>query len=404
MAHGFSIEQARDKKKTAVNNKKRKRGRIFFSLMTSISEVDHIMLLTVLLLSLFGSFMIFSASTAYAEIRFGDAYYFVRRQALWCALGILAMLLFSMIPLNKIKPYVPHMYGITLFLLLLVPLFGTEAGGAKRWIAIGPLTFQPSELAKTLLVMILAYYFSSDKVRARIWQGRKSSFLHGILYPLSFLLLLCGFILPEKHLSCIIILGVLCIALIFLAGGNGKILGIMCGSGALAVTAFALAVDYTRRRITIWLNPELYPRDGGWQTLQGLMAIGSGGLFGLGYGNSRLKYLYVSEPQNDFIFTILCEELGFFGAFLALSLFAVFVYRGTAIAARHPDIFSSLVVMGLTLKVAIQVLLNICVITNTLPNTGISLPFFSYGGSSLVMLFAEMGLILSASKSSHIPR
>ena len=403
MRHGFVIERTQSEKSAAKSAPKRKKARAS-TLISSFGEVDRVMLLTVLSLSVFGSFMIFSASTAYAEIRFGDAYYFVRRQALWCLLGILAMLAFSAVPLKKIKPYAPHMYGITLFLLLLVPLFGTEAGGAKRWIAIGPLTFQPSELAKTVLVMILSYYFSSSKVRERIWCGRKSSVLHGILYPLLFLIGLCACILPEKHLSCIIILGFLSIALIFLAGGNGKALGLMCGGGGLSVAAFALAVDYTRRRITIWLNPELYPRDGGWQTLQGLMAIGSGGLFGRGYGESRLKYLYVSEPQNDFIFTILCEELGFVGAFAALSLFAVFVWRGTVIAARHPDMFSSLVVMGLTLKVAIQVLLNICVITNTLPNTGISLPFFSYGGSSLVMLFAEMGLILSASKSSHIPQ
>ena len=201
-----------------------------------------------------------------------------------------------------------------------------------------------------------------------------------------------------------IILGALAISIIFAAGGNGKMLGLMCGGGGGAVTVFALAVEYTRRRITIWLNPELYPRDGGWQTLQGLMAIGSGGLFGLGYGQSRLKYLYVSEPQNDFIFTILCEELGFLGAALAFSLFALFAYRGLDIAASHPDPFSSLCAFGITMKVIIQALLNICVITNTLPNTGISLPFFSYGGSSLVMLFAEMGILLSLSASSHIKR
>ena len=400
--HGFRIETPKQKKATASPKKAKKH--LKYSRLFNSSPVDRVMLLCVIALALFGSFMIFSASTAYAEIRFSDTYYFVRRQAIWATLGIASMLVFSKIPLEKIKQYVPHIYGITLFLLLLVPIFGAEAGGAKRWIAIGSFTFQPSELAKTALVLVLSYYYSSEKVRARIWHGKKSSFLHGIVYPLLFLVLLCGFILPEKHLSCIIILGTLALSMIFLAGANGKILGFMCGGGGLAVGTFALAVEYTRRRITIWLNPELYPRDGGWQTLQGLMAIGSGGLFGLGYGNSRLKYLYVSEPQNDFIFTIVCEELGFVGAFAVLALFAVFVWRGTVIAARHPDSFSSLVVMGLTLKVAIQVLLNICVITNTLPNTGISLPFFSYGGSSLLMLFAEMGIILSASAHSHIPR
>ena len=156
------------------------------------------------------------------------------------------------------------------------------------------------------------------------------------------------------------------------------------------------------RRITIWRNPALYPRDGGWQTLQGLMAIGSGGVFGLGLGNSRLKHMYVSEPQNDFIFTIVCEELGLFGATIILVLFALLVLRGFAVGGGLSDRFSSLLAMGLTTKLAIQVLLNIAVITNALPNTGISLPFFSYGGSSLVMLFAEMGILLSLSKEASI--
>lgn len=395
--HGFYIHTPKGEAK------QERKGRLA-PLLKRETGVDRIMLLTVIALGIYGSFMICSASTAYADIRFSDPYYFVRRQALWASLGIASMLVFSRISLEKIKRYAPAIYGATLFLLLLVPIFGTEAGGAKRWLSLGPFTFQPSELAKSALVLMLAYYFSSPKTRSRLYKGRKGSFLYGILYPLLFLITLCAFILPEKHLSCIIILGTLAISMIFLAGGNGKILGFMCGGGGLSVATFALAVEYTRRRITIWLNPELYPRDGGWQTLQGLMAIGSGGVFGLGYGESRLKYLYVSEPQNDFIFTIICEELGFIGALSVLALFAVFVWRGTLIAARHPDSFSSHAVMGLTLKVAIQVLLNVCVITNILPNTGISLPFFSYGGSSLVMLFAEMGLILSASADSHIPR
>lgn len=364
---------------------------------------DRLLLFIILSLTVYGSLMIFSASTAYASIRFADTYYFVKRQAVWVALGIFVMLAESRVPPLKIKKYVPHLFGIALFFLLLVPIFGAEAGGAKRWLALGPLTFQPSELAKTALILMLAYYYTSPRTQRRL-QKKKGSFLYGILIPLLFLILLCGFVLPEKHLSCIIILGVLAVCMIFAAGGNGKILALMCGGGGAAVGTFALAVDYTRRRITIWLNPEKYPRDGGWQTLQGLMAIGSGGPFGLGYGKSRLKYLYVSEPQNDFIFTIICEELGFVGAFLVILLFALFAYRGAQIAASHPDPFCSLVALGLTLKVSVQALLNLCVITNTLPNTGISLPFFSYGGSSLVMLFAEMGLLLSLSASSHIRR
>ena len=165
----------------------------------------------------------------------------------------------------------------------------------------------------------------------------------------------------------------------------------------------ALTLDYARERVTVWLDPAAYPLEGGWQTLQGMMAIGSGGFFGLGLGNSRLKYSWVSEPANDFIFTITCEELGFLGAGVILLLFFLFIRRGYGIATKNDDSFSRIVALGITTKVAIQVLLNIAVITNTIPNTGISLPFFSYGGTSLLMLFAEMGILLSISRRSVLP-
>ena len=208
----------------------------------------------------------------------------------------------------------------------------------------------------------------------------------------------------QKHLSGLIILGAIGVLVMFLAGTNPKILGALAALGIAGVSALALFTDYTKRRILIWLNPELYPLDGGWQTLQGMMAIGSGGFFGLGLGNSRLKYSYVSEPQNDFIFTITCEELGFLGALVVILLFGAFVFRASTLALRTPDPFARTVGLGLAAKVALQVLLNIAVVTNTIPNTGISLPFFSYGGSSLVMLFMEMGLLLSISKTSHARR
>lgn len=366
--------------------------------------VDRVILFYILLLILYGSVMVFSASTAYSAIRFSDPYYFVRKQIVWVLIGFAAMLLFSQIPPKKIRQAAIPLYIVTLALLLLVPLIGQEAGGAKRWIALGGFTFQPSELSKTALVLMLADYYSRFGERARSRKRGDGGFLYGILFPLGLILGLCALIVLEKHLSCLIIVGLIGVTMMFLSGSNAGILGAMGGVAMAGVGAFAMAVEYTRRRITIWLNPELYPRDGGWQTLQGLMAIGSGGFFGLGLGKSRLKYLYVSEPQNDFIFTIACEELGFLGAAGILLLFALFVRRGFLIAGRNPDSFASLTAMGLTVKVAVQVILNIAVITNTIPNTGISLPFFSYGGSSLVMLFAEMGILLSVSRTSHIKR
>ena len=206
----------------------------------------------------------------------------------------------------------------------------------------------------------------------------------------------------QKHLSGLIILGIIGIGVIFLSGAGLRYLSYFAGVALSGVAALALLTDYTKRRITIWLNPEQFPLEGGWQTLQGMMAIGSGGFFGLGLGQSRLKYCYVSEPANDMIFTIVCEELGFLGALSVLTLFSLFVWRCFYIAKRLQHPYAKLLVQGIGLKVAIQVLLNVAVVTNTIPNTGISLPFFSYGGSSLIMLFAEMGIILSASRYANI--
>ncbi len=362
--------------------------------------LDRPLLLLILALSCFGTIVVFSASTAYAAIRFNDAFYFIKRQTLWLMIGMGVMLLFSRISADRLKQWVLPLYVAVILLLLLVPFLGAEAGGAKRWIAIGPLSFQPSELAKTVLILSLSYYFTSSRFSKKAKEKGKTGVLYGILIPLCLFLSFAVPVMLEKHLSCIIILGMISVCMIFLTGGNGRFLSAMCLGGGGAVAVFALAVEYTRRRITIWLNPELYPRDGGWQTLQGLMAIGSGGFFGLGLGESRLKHLYVSEPQNDFIFTIACEELGFLGAAFILTLFALFTLRGVRVAVRNSDPFSSLLSLGLTVKVAIQVLLNLCVVTNTLPNTGISLPFFSYGGSSLLMLYAEMVILLALSRSS----
>lgn len=386
-----------------MSEKQKKRESTFPSL-SERAPLDRRLLFLLLALALFGSIMIFSASTAYAESRFGDAYYFVKRQLIWLSLGILIMLGVSQIPVTWFRKYTFPFFLFCLFLLLLVPFLGSEAGGATRWIALGPLTLQPSELSKTALILLLSHYFAHPKTETIMTKRGKKRVLYGIIYPILIFLSAALLVMLEKHLSCIIILGAITVTMIFLAGGDGRVLGGMCFGGGTLVTVFALSVEYTRRRITIWRNPALYPRDGGWQTLQGLMAIGSGGIFGLGLGKSRLKHLYVSEPQNDFIFTIVCEELGFFGALAVLTLFALLVIRGFAVGGATSDRFSSLLGTGLTAKVAIQVLLNIGVVTNALPNTGISLPFFSYGGSSLLMLFAEMGILLSLSREAHIKR
>ncbi len=362
--------------------------------------IDIPFLLWVLLLLAIGSMMVFSASRPYAETHFGDANHFVRLQALFALIGIIAMLLFSRIPPSVYRRYTYVGYGVTLVLLIAVLIFGSSAGGAKRWLSIGPLSFQPSELAKTLLILALARYFAENEKKILLYSDRGQAFRYGVLFPLLFPLLLIVPIIFQKHLSCIIILTILTVVMMTVGGSNLRRVVLLAIPAVTGLGLFAWFTDYTRRRILIWFHPELYPTDGGWQTLQGLMAIGSGGLFGLGLGNSRLKYSYVSEPQNDFIFTIVCEELGFVGAALILLAFFFFIRRGFRLGLAHPDSFSRLAIIGLTAKVAVQVLLNLAVVTNLLPNTGISLPFFSYGGSSLVMLLAEMGIILSLAKSS----
>jgi len=375
-----------------------------FHISSSKNRFDVTFALSVILVTLYGTLMVFSAGTAYAETRYGDSMYFIKKQTVWLILGFVVMYITSRINPAIYKKYTPHFYGATLLLLVLVLVIGVVGNGAQRWIAIGPLTIQPSEIAKLSMIMMLALYFSKYEEKALDYNNRKNTFLFGTLYPCIIMLIPIILVMLQKHLSCIIILGSIGLMLIFLSGVNPKYISAFCVLGIIAVTCLALFTDYTKERITVWQNPEAYKLTGGWQTLQGLMAIGSGGLFGVGYGESILKHCYVSEPANDMIFAILCEELGLFGAIIAMLLFAFLVWRGAKIALRAPDVYSRLLSLGICVKMALQVLLNISVVTNTVPNTGISLPFFSYGGSSLVMLFFEMGIILSVSRYSRIPK
>ena len=360
-------------------------------------KFDAVFLIIVLLLTLYGTIMVFSAGVAYAEKRYDDTYYFVKKQAIWILLGVAAMLSTSKVSINTYKKFTPHLYAITIALLILVLIIGFVGNGAKRWVSIGPITIQPSEIAKLTIPLMLAKYFSEKERLACDIDNKKNTLIWGTLIPFSILLIPIILVMLQKHLSCIIILGAIGITLIFISGINPKyIYGLIC-IGVIAVTFLALFTDYTKERITVWQNPEEYKLTGGWQTLQGLMAIGSGGLFGVGYGNSVLKHCYVSEPANDMIFAILCEELGFVGALVSMLLFALLIWRGTTIGLKCKDTYSRMVTFGIMIKIAIQVMLNIAVVTNTIPNTGISLPFFSYGGSALIMIFAEMGIILSIS-------
>lgn len=364
-------------------------------------SLDPLFLFAVILLAIYGTVMVFSAGYAYAEFRYEDSLYFVKRQSVWLVIGAIAMLFTSRIDVRLIENHTGKAYCLTLGLLVLTLAIGFVGNGAQRWISIGPLTIQPSEIAKLTMTMMLAKYFAANK-DATVPNNKRTVFFKGTVIPCIIMAIPIFLVMLQHHLSCIIILGVIGLLIIVSSGADLRYIGAFCLVGLAGVSYIAFFTDYTKDRITVWLDPESYKLTGGWQTLQGLMAIGSGGFFGKGLFRGELKYCYVSEPANDMIFAVLCEELGFVGALLAIALFALLIWRGFTVSLGADDTYSRLLGIGICVKIAVQVLLNVAVVTNTIPNTGISLPFFSYGGSSLIMIFAEMGIILSISRKSKI--
>ena len=366
-----------------------------------LGSVDMVFLILFVLLLAIGAIMSFSASYAYAAKKYGDSYYFIVRHLGFMALGAIGVAIVTMFPLQTYKTVTYIVFGVSVVLLLLVLVIGVERGGAKRWLQIpGFGTLQPSELAKTAIVMMLSYYLSrnADKVESK---KRGENFLYGIVFPGLIILFIGGLVVLEKHFSGLVI--ICCIGFAVMALGGSKVVPIILVglAAAAAIGLMAWTTGYSSTRIEVWLNPWSDLKGTGWQTIQGLYAIASGGLAGVGLGNSRQKYGYISEPQNDFIFTVVCEELGFIGAVIVMALFLALIWRGFVIARHSPNRFTYLIVMGLMIKVALQVCFNIAVVTNTIPNTGISLPFFSSGGTSLLVQMLEMGIVLSVSRYSH---
>ena len=349
--------------------------------------------------------MVYSASSVYAEQYHDDNTYFIARHLVFLlmAVAFTAVIVKFCTPLFW-RDFSYVLYGFSVILLLLVLVIGSDLGsGAKRWLDFGFITVQPSEIAKIALVLTMARFMSTHEKKILSQHRFGGNFQYGVLFPGIMIAVLVLLVALERHISGIMILGMIGIAVMFLGGTR---LRWIVGIGAVIACAGCLLIlvsDYAQARVDTWINiEEADPLGAAWQTLQGLMAIGSGGIFGTGLGNSRQKFGYVSQPQNDFIFTIVCEELGFIGAFLVVALFAAYVWRGFHIARHAPDKCSALIVYGLTFKVALQVILNIAVVTNSMPNTGIALPFFSYGGTALMLQIFEVGIILSISAySSH---
>lgn len=367
---------------------------------TKRKSIDLPLLTLVLVLLTIGLVMLFSASYATAYYNEGNSFAFISRQLLWALMGVIIMFVVSRID-YRIFHRLAFIILLVTIALLVVVLFMPPIKGCRRWIFIGSIAnIQPSEIAKFAVTVMFAQL-------ATTFGEKMKTFRYGVL-PFMLILGVIGVLMVlEPHLSGTII--IMCIGLSIMLVGGTKIRWFVIGGGiilaALAVVVMIPGViEYAMSRIEFWLHPESDPLGKGFQILQSLYAIGSGGLLGLGLGNSRQKFMYLPESENDFIFAIVCEELGFVGAALIIILFALLIWRGFVIAMKAADKFGSLIAVGLTVQIGLQALLNIAVVTNTIPNTGISLPFFSYGGSSLLMLLAQMGVLLSISRSANVEK
>lgn len=355
---------------------------------------------------LFGMIMNYSASCVYAEQMYNDSTYFLVRYIAFAVISIIFTAFFvAKATLSFWYRFSKWAYFATLGMLGLVLIIGTVGGGAQRWIRIGPLTLQPSEIAKMAIVLMLARYLADNSEKVTSPEKGGGSFVCGVLVPGGIIGAVCILVALEKHISGLMIIAMLGACVMLVGGTRVKYIAALGGIVAVAGIGLILVSEYAQTRVNTWLNIDTVdPLGEAWQTLQGLYAIGSGGFWGRGLFNSLQKYGYVSQPQNDFVFSIICEELGFLGALAVVALFLLIVVRGMKIAFRVPDKFGALVIMGLVIKIGLQAALNIAVVTNSMPNTGISLPFFSSGGTSLALQIFEIGILLNISRYSRIKK
>lgn len=356
-------------------------------------DFDYWILITVLLLLALGICMVYSASSYYALRKFDNKEYFLIRQLTWAAVGIIAMLVFSRLDYRKISRFSPIMMlvSIILLILVLIPGIGSNVNDSWRWFNFGFASFQPSEMAK--LSVILFFSFSLSKKTDAL-----QSFWKGFVPYLMIIGVIDALLMLEPHFSGTILITSVAVIIMFSAGA--KIWHFIVVS-LLAIPMgvyFALSEEYRLKRILTFFDPFSDPTDSGYQIVNSLYAIGSGGLFGKGIGQSVQKNLYIPEPHNDFIFSILAEELGFLGSVTVLLLFLVLIWRGIRIAMHASDTLGSLIAVGMTSLIAVQVIVNVAVVTSSIPNTGMPLPFFSYGGSSLAFLLVGIGILLNISR------
>jgi len=358
--------------------------------------LDYPFLILVIALMGIGLLMLFSASyaAAYYDPKINNATYYFTRQAIFAVAGVSIMFIISFMDYRRFRVLSPLLMIGSIALLILVLIIGKGNFGEKRWIDLGFIQFQPSEIAKVAVIFFFSSMISvnSDKMK---------TFRYGVLPFVAVLAVIAGLMFLEPHLSGAVLIVGVGAALMWMGGTHWGWFASAIGAAGVAGVAAISFLDYARKRVETYINPFLDPQGDGYQIIQSLYAIGSGGALGLGFGNSRQKYLYLPEAHNDFIFAIVCEELGFIGAVIILALFALLIIRGYWIALHARDKFGSLLAGGITTMVALQTVLNIGVVTGVLPVTGAALPFFSYGGTALLILLAEMGVVLSVSR--YIP-
>lgn len=352
-----------------------------------------------IVLVIFGLIMMFSASFADAYYRYKDSFYFIKDQIIFAVIGFVAMFFAARVNYRVYHKLAVPLYILTVALLVLT-LFMPARNSVHRWIVLGSFQFQPSEIAKFSVINLFSHLIS-------IGYDKMKKITYGYLQFMAYLLIVAAIMLKQPHLSGTLLICSIGIVIIFVGGAKIKwfLFTLVAGvGGGAAFLLLSNKMAYALSRITNWVKPFSDPQGKTYQTDQSLIAIGSGGLLGRGFGNSMQKYLYVPEPQNDFVFSIICEELGFVGAVILILLFLYFVIRGFSIALKAKDKFGALIAVGITSQIGLQAFLNIAVVTNTIPNTGISLPFFSYGGTALVILMAEVGVLLSISRYSKVER
>lgn len=365
----------------------------------SKGSIDFILLIDVLLMLALGIVMVMSASSPTSLSETGKSYTYVKTQALSAVMGLIGMFVVSKIDYKIYKKFYKIIYIGIIILLASVAVIGKSVGGAKRWIDLGFISFQPSELAKIGLIIFYASILTNHKERLdKLWGG--------FFYPIAFLLPIIAILIGvQNHLSATVLIVMIVAVMMLMAGSRLRYFlsfGLTgAGLGGIALLLYAKLTgsgSFRIQRLITFMNPFADTQGSGWQIIQSLYAIGSGGLFGVGLGNSTQKYLYLPEAHNDFIFSIIAEELGFVGCLAVIVMFAIFIWRGIIIAMKAPDMFSSLVAAGVTTMIGLQAIINIAVVTSSMPNTGMPLPFFSYGGTALLILLCSVGILLNISR------